>query len=506
MIVFAICSALVFIVLLTFETIRRFARGSALAGTQATSSSTLRPLQRSLNNYVFAFQGTVDGTDAERTADKQVPRAELRETASFRKPWVSSRSFIRTRFQRFKPRGFLRARSSLSAPKCSSKPLSVSTAQQQAQSLHDDHFSCALDLLPLAVIVTDPDGEIVFANVAASELFGYPVDELLGANAEMLGAEIKPERYLTEPPISSPGMHAGGGTGLREVVAVRKDGNEFPVEISVNHISTPKEAYALSIFMDRTERIELARHRQQLAHLTRVSTLGELAGSLAHELNQPLTAILSNAQAAQRFITMEPVNLLEVREILHDLVQDTHRASEVIRKIRALVKKGEIEAAPLSVAGVIRDVALLVHSDAIVRGVRVVVIAAAELPPIQGDKVQLQQVILNLLLNAFDAMEKCALPERVVSIRSAVDLEGDIRVAVQDCGTGISRDTVSKLFMPFFTSKRDGLGLGLSISRSIVEMHGGRMWAENNKDQGATFYFTLPAGRPPASVSPEAKS
>jgi two-component system sensor kinase FixL len=247
--------------------------------------------------------------------------------------------------------------------------------------------------------------------------------------------------------------------------------------------------------IDRTERYELLRNRQQLAHLTRVSTLGELAGSLAHELNQPLTAILSNAQAAQRFLATEPVDLAEVREILHDLVEDNHRASEVIRKIRALVKKGELEAVPLSIASVIRDVALLVHSDAIVRGIRVRVAVTAELPPVHGDKVQLQQVVLNLLLNAFDALESCSALNREVAIEvTPAGGDSSIRVAVRDGGTGLADNTFDKLFLPFFTSKRDGLGLGLSISRSIVEMHGGRIWAQNNEDRGATFYFTLPTG------------
>jgi len=261
----------------------------------------------------------------------------------------------------------------------------------------------------------------------------------------------------------------------------------------MNAISSGGDPCTLMVVIDRTERYELQRNRQQLAHLTRVSTLGELAGSLAHELNQPLTAILSNAQAAQRFMATEPINLEEVREILRDLVKDNHRASEVIRKIRALVKKGELEAAPLSIANVIGDVALLVHSDAIVRGIRVMVNIAPGLPPVHGDRVQLQQVILNLLLNAFDALESCCAHNRTVAVGAALDSAGAIRVVVRDSGPGLAGNTFDKLFMPFFTSKREGLGLGLSISRSIVEMHGGRIWAENNEDRGASFYFTLPA-------------
>jgi two-component system sensor kinase FixL len=496
MIVFAACMAALSIVLLNLETIRQI-----LLKTTFSDSTRNLPQRPALDSHVFAFQG--DGIQEDPTTNMRTDRSDLREAASVRAPWVAGRSFIRARFQGLKSHRSLPPRSSANSPTCTGKTVSTSSALRvpEPESLHhDDPFSCALDLLPLAIIVTDPVGQMMFANSAAEELFVYSVEELVGSNAIKLGAGLKPPYPFSHPDLPVLDLDAPGNTNSREAVAIRKDGTAFPVEISVNHIPAPGQPYSLSIIMDRTERNELVRHRQQLAHLTRVSTLGDLAGSLAHELNQPLTAILSNAQAAQRLMTMEPTNLIEVREILRDLVQDTHRASEVIRKIRTLVKKGEIEAAPLGLAGVIKDVALLVHSDAIVRGIRMLVMAAPELPPIQGDRVQLQQVLLNLLINAFDAMENCAVSERVVSIQSWVGPEGDIHVAVQDCGTGVSSDTVSRMFMPFFTSKRDGLGLGLSISRSIVEKHGGRIWAENNKDRGATFYFTLPTGIPPASV------
>jgi len=187
-----------------------------------------------------------------------------------------------------------------------------------------------------------------------------------------------------------------------------------------------------------------------------------------------------------------PVNLAEVREILQDIVEDNHRASEVIRRIRRLVKKGDLEAAPISLERVIGDVALLVHSDAIVRGIRVVQHTEPTLPTAQGDSVQVQQVVLNLLLNAFHAVESRPARDREVMVDATREGASMVRVAVRDRGPGLSADKLDQVFKPFFTSKREGLGLGLSISRSIVEMHGGRIWAENNSDQGATFYFTLP--------------
>ncbi len=280
---------------------------------------------------------------------------------------------------------------------------------------------------------------------------------------------------------------------LRGVPARRKGGTEFRVEIGINEFNFGDDSVTLAFVIDTTDRYELDRNRQDLAHLTRVSTMGELASSLAHELNQPLTAILSNVQAAQRFLAVDDIDLGEVREIMNDIVLDDYRASEVIRRIRAVVKKGDLEVAPLQLADVIREVIPLVHSDAIVRGMRVTLdIDGDHLPSVRGDRVQLQQVILNLLLNAFDAMSNVPPVERVVSVALEPDGPGMMRIAVRDRGHGLTSDRLDTIFKPFFTSKPQGLGLGLSISRSIVDMHRGRIWAENNSDRGATFYVTLP--------------
>jgi two-component system sensor kinase FixL len=238
--------------------------------------------------------------------------------------------------------------------------------------------------------------------------------------------------------------------------------------------------------------VEAVQQRAELAHMARVSTMGELTASLAHELNQPLTAILSNTQAAQRFLSAHPANLNEVREILADIVQDNTRASEVIRRIRALVKKEDLELAHLELLNIIRDVVQLVHSDAVLRNVRVSLQSSPEFPLVRGDKVQLQQVVLNLLLNAFDAMKDCPIDEREVSVQFESNGADVVEVAVRDRGTGLTGDILDKIFQPFFTTKREGLGMGLSISRSIIEAHGGKLWADNNVGSGATFYFTLP--------------
>jgi PAS domain S-box-containing protein len=264
------------------------------------------------------------------------------------------------------------------------------------------------------------------------------------------------------------------------------------VEFATDHKPLRMRGIAMDITSRKQAEAELQRSRQDLAHITRVSTMGELAASLAHELNQPLTAILSNAQAAQRFLSSERPNVGEVREILSDIVQDINRAGEVIRRMRALVKKEQLQFSSLDLKRIIEEMLPLVHSDAILRNVHVSLDLSGDLPHIHGDKIQLQQVLLNLLLNAFDSMKNCPFEDKKVLVRGAANGAGMIEVSVSDRGTGLTPDKLDKLFQPFYTTKPDGLGMGLSISRSIIEAHGGRLSAENNSDRGATFSFVLP--------------
>jgi signal transduction histidine kinase len=237
---------------------------------------------------------------------------------------------------------------------------------------------------------------------------------------------------------------------------------------------------------------DLRRNRDELAHITRTTTMDGLASSMAHELNQPLTAILCNAQAAQNFVANESFDIEEVREILKDIVKDNRRAGEVISRLRAMAKKEELEFSSIDVSGVVRDTVRLVHSDAVFRNVRVSVDTSAALPHARGDKIQLQQVVLNLLVNAFEAMKDVPVEEREVLVRTELDHADMVHTAIQDRGLGLTCDNPEQIFQPFYTTKRAGLGIGLSISRSIIEAHGGRLWAENNSDRGVTFHFTVP--------------
>jgi two-component system sensor kinase FixL len=255
------------------------------------------------------------------------------------------------------------------------------------------------------------------------------------------------------------------------------------------------EVFANALSRRQVE-LEAQRLRQEMAHIGRVSAMGELTASLAHELNQPLTAILNNAQVAQRFLAAEVVDVAEMREILNDIVADDKRAADVIRRLRLLLKKGDLEYVSLDLNEVVTEVARLVASDAAIRNVPMRVEEAAGLPRVRGDRVQLQQVVLNLVLNGLDAMREPGTSDRKsLVIRTFKDSAAVVGVAVQDTGPGIAEKSVDHIFDALYTTKADGIGMGLAIARTIVEAHGGRLTAQNNDDGGATFQFTLPVDK-----------
>jgi len=245
---------------------------------------------------------------------------------------------------------------------------------------------------------------------------------------------------------------------------------------------------------------ELDRQREQVMHLTRVAILGQLAGALAHELRQPLTAILSNAQAAQRLLAREHLNAEALDAILEDIVADDVRAGEVIARLRSLLKRDEQAFAPLDINAVVRDTLALAHGKLVEHRVAVTVQLAPDLPPTRGDAAQLKQVLLNLLLNAVEAMSSVEPRERTIVVSTAQQGTSFIVVAVADSGEGISPEAAEWLFEPFHTTKPQGLGLGLAISQSIIAVHGGKLTGSNDAGRGATFVFTLPIHFAPAAV------
>jgi PAS domain S-box-containing protein len=256
----------------------------------------------------------------------------------------------------------------------------------------------------------------------------------------------------------------------------------------------------LSIVRDITEQktaqTEAAAQRLELAHLSRVAVLGELTGALAHELSQPLTAVLSNAQAARALLNREPIDVPEVRAAINDIVNDNRRAGAVIDRLRALLRKQAPVFRPVNLNDVVREVVDFAHSEIVVRGVTVACTLAPSGPCVLGDRVQLQQVVLNLLLNACDAMSDTPPSQRHLAFSTAVE-DGFIHLVVADRGTGIAKSQLDHVFEPFVTFRGEGLGLGLAISRSIVTAHNGSIQAENNADGGATFrcFFPLAAAQ-----------
>jgi two-component system sensor kinase FixL len=230
--------------------------------------------------------------------------------------------------------------------------------------------------------------------------------------------------------------------------------------------------------------------RRELAHLSRVAVVSTLSGSLAHELSQPLSSILSNAQAGQRFLAMDPPDLQEVRDILAHIVDQDRRAGEVIHRLREMLRRGEVSLQAVDVVEALEELLRLVHSDLLARRVQVVNLAGAELPRAMTDRVQLQQVLLNLVFNACDAMAGLAPAERELTI--TMDVEQDqLRIGVLDRGPGLPGD-IEVLFQPFHTTKEDGLGMGLSICRTLVAAHKGQLWAERRPGGGAAFFVALP--------------
>lgn len=237
--------------------------------------------------------------------------------------------------------------------------------------------------------------------------------------------------------------------------------------------------------------LKIEEQREELLHVTRVGKLAEFVSSLAHEISQPLTAILSYAQAAQRmFVGREP----ELQEILQYIINDNQRATEVIRRLRLLLKKSHPVFEPINISALINDTITLIMTHITVRNKVLKLELDSDLPLIQGDRIQLQQVLLNLISNSLEAMDEISDSRELLITTSLKDTD-TIIVEVKDSGCGIPAENIKKLFSHFFTSKPDGLGMGLSISRSIVEAHGGRLEAKNNSDRGATFYFTIPVNR-----------
>jgi two-component system sensor kinase FixL len=249
--------------------------------------------------------------------------------------------------------------------------------------------------------------------------------------------------------------------------------------------------------------MEIEEQRRQLSHLARVAVLGQLSGALAHELRQPLSSILANAEAARHLIERKVIDVEELRAIVHDIILDDRRAAHVIDGLRAMLKRGETCLQPIAPLELVRETLELAHAELIARRVTVTAVVEPDLPLVHADRVQIQQVLLNLVLNASESMAGTAVSDRVL-VLGASNADSNVCFSVRDSGAGIHGDLIERLFEPFVSTKPEGLGLGLSIARSIIAAHGGRIWAANGDVSGATVQFLLPSlpGGDEAVVAP----
>jgi two-component system sensor kinase FixL len=362
----------------------------------------------------------------------------------------------------------------------------------------EDHLQSILDTVPDAMIVIDSAGAILSFSAAAERLFGWRADEAIGRNVSILMPSPYREQhdgYLDRYRVTGERRIVGIG---RVVVGERRDGSTFPMELAVGEVVGRGERRLFTGFVrDLTERQSTERRLQdlqsELVHVSRLTALGEMASALAHELNQPLSAIGNYLRGCERLLRTETVDHEKLRGALASAAGQALRAGEIIRRLRAFVSKGEAERRIESLPQLLEEAGALAMTGARELGVRLRFDIARDVDLVIADKVQIQQVALNLMRNAIDAMEHSERRELTVSARLAADDKVEVRVS--DTGPGIDPAVASQLFQPFVTTKAQGMGVGLSISRTIVEAHGGRIWADANADGGATFHFTIRAVR-----------
>jgi PAS domain S-box-containing protein len=350
----------------------------------------------------------------------------------------------------------------------------------------------------IGIVIWDFQGRITEANQAFLDIIGYAREDL----ASLRWTELTPAEWRDVDDQAFAELKATGTVRPREKEYFRRDGSRVPVLVA-RAIFEWKRDEGVAFVLDLTERkhVEEALRDAQanLAHVVRVTALGELAASIAHEVNQPLAAVVANAEACMRWLRRATPDLDAACRSVEWIINDGNRASEVIRRVRALAKKTEIEQVPLDVNDVVREVVALVQRELTSHQVSLRMELAPALPMVLADRIQLQQVMINLVMNGIEAMQPVRDRPRELVIRSRRDETQQVLVSVTDCGVGISAENADRLFDAFFTTKSSGMGMGLSICRSIVEAHCGRLWTTANIPHGATFQFTLPVNADTAS-------
>jgi two-component system sensor kinase FixL len=358
------------------------------------------------------------------------------------------------------------------------------------------HLQSILDTVPEAMIVIDERGFMQSFSSAAERLFGYTPAEALGRNVK----DLMPSPYRDSHDDYLVGYLTTGerriiGIG-RVVVGQRKDGSTFPMELAVGEMKSGDQRFFTGFIRDLTERqrteARLQELQSELVHISRLTAMGEMASTLAHELNQPLTAIANYLKGTRRLLEKSTdESSAMMRDAMDKAADQAMRAGQIIRRLRDFVARGESERRMESITKLVEEASALALVGVKDLGIRVTFRFDPAVDLVLADRVQIQQVLLNLMRNAMEAMEGCDKRDMVISVASVED--SHVRISVTDSGSGIAPEIAEQLFQPFITTKRQGMGVGLSISRTIVEAHGGHIWVEPNPTGGTAFHFTLAA-------------
>ncbi|MCC7257287.1 MAG: PAS domain S-box protein [Gammaproteobacteria bacterium] len=357
-------------------------------------------------------------------------------------------------------------------------------------------FDALLDAAVDAIVAIDQKGLIIRFNKAAEEMFGYTAAEVDGKPLNLLmgPGEVSDHQGFVTRYLRTGARRIIGR--VREVQARRRDGTEFPASLSVGEARSPQGLRFIGLIRDLTSQKqaeeEALRHREQLMHASRLTTMGEMAAAMGHELNQPLAAIATYTAACQRFLMQGDGSREDVLAALREIGAQAHRTAEVIQRMRDFTRSRASQRKAVRLHALVEEIWPLAELDAKAHHVRLHVDIDPELPAIYADGVQIQQVILNLLRNGVDAMKNIPENRRELHLRAYTESPRMLRVDTADQGHGVPDAVREQLFTPFFTTKDTGMGMGLAISRSIITAHGGKLDCANNPDGGATFFFTLP--------------
>jgi len=368
----------------------------------------------------------------------------------------------------------------------------LGSARRSAEEKQRAHLDELFEQSPEAILLVDLHDRVIRVNKEFTHIFGYAMDEMVNRPSSEL---IVPAQMQAEALNAREKLARGEDVNV-ETVRKRKDGSQVNVsEVAFPVVVDGKSIGYYMIFRDITEskraHDRLQKAQAELAHLSRITTMGELAASIAHEINQPIGAIVTNGNAAVRWLGQQPPYLEGAGEALDCIVRDANRAAQVIGRIRSLLRKNPTPIVQVDINEIIREVLLLTSYETNRRQIAVMTELDSDLPSIPGDRVQLQQVMLNLIMNSLDAMT--AITDRTRQLRIKSSRNPDcVLIQVADTGHGWEPQHSNSIFDPFFTTKKDGIGMGLTISRSIIEAHGGRLWAERGTPHGAILKFSLP--------------